>query len=658
MSGLEVTTLSEGAAPNESTWPGVPPIWRSPVTCLALGWIVLITAASLAAPLIAPYGATQTDLLHLLSGPNSQHWLGTDQLGRDVLSRLLYGGDDALFGVAEATIAFVVVGVTLGVLAGYYGRWIDWLVTRWIEITVALPGILILLVILAVFANNESAAMVAFGILAAPGLARVTRGETLRTREQLYVAAARISGASDWQILRRHIVRRLTTTIIVQAFLLAAVALIVQAGLAYLGLGVQEPAPSWGGMVNEAGQVVDNDPWLLIPSGGVIALTVLALGLVGDGLRDAAAAQWSAGTGGRTRRRRQSKPKPSSGLQAGETLPADALLVVRGLTVGFDAERGSMTVVQGVDLELRAGETLGIVGESGCGKSVTAAALLGILPANAEVSAELVSFDGIDLLSSASVKQHQLRGKRIAYVSQEPMTALDPTARIGSLLAEAVRVHRGCSRQEARAVAVQLLERVRIKDPADAARRYPHQISGGQAQRVAIALALAGEPDLLIADEPTTALDVTVQAEILALLRQLQAEMSLAIILITHDWGVAASICARVAVMYAGQVVEYGDTDQLFHEPAHPYTIGLLAANPHRVLSVVADGGTLPARLPAIAGTVPPPALWPRSCHFQDRCPLFSQECAEAPILMRDLSHGHGSRCLHIDETPALRVAS
>ncbi|MFJ9085518.1 dipeptide/oligopeptide/nickel ABC transporter permease/ATP-binding protein [Streptomyces sp. NPDC102384] len=629
---------------------------RRPLAVLSLLWLLAVGVMSVGASTLAPYGPTSTDLTHVLAGPNGQHWLGTDQLGRDILSRVLFGGQGVFLGIVEVTLVFVVAGTVLGVLAGYFGRWVDWAVLRWVELTVALPAILILLLVLAVFPGNQHLAMIALGLLSASGLARVIRAETQRVRTEQYVSAARVSGLTDGQILRRHVVPRLATTILVQASLVAAAAVGVQAGLSFLGLGVQEPEPSWGGLITQASQVLDRSSWMLVPSGGVIGLTMLSLALLGDAVRDVMVQRWSSvsarpGGVGSTEPPVPEDFEPESTGGAADQAAPDALLVVRGLTVAFGRGVTRTAVVQGAGFHVDKGEILGIVGESGCGKSVTVSAVLGLLPAGVEVRSLSCQFDGSELLSMPDQDRHALRGTRIGYVSQEPMTALDPTCRVGDLLAEAVRRHHGLDRRDARARAVELLDLVNIPDPEAVSRRYPHQISGGMAQRVAIALALAGDPDLLVADEPTTALDARVQAEILALLQRLQAERGLAIVLITHDWGVAAQLCARAVVMYAGQVVEQGPVDTLYHAPAHPYTVGLLAANPHRALDrASADGGTSTTltRLPTIPGTVPPPAAWPVSCHFQDRCPLAAADCAQRAIPLAEVTGDHHSRCLHI----------
>ncbi|MFJ7773034.1 dipeptide/oligopeptide/nickel ABC transporter permease/ATP-binding protein [Streptomyces sp. NPDC097107] len=638
---------------------------RRPLAVISLLWLVAVGVMSVGADVLAPYGPTSTDLTHVLSGPSGQHWLGTDQLGRDILSRVLFGGQGVLLGIVEVTLVCVITGTVMGVLAGYLGRWVDWAVLRWIEITVALPAILILLLVLAVFPGNQHLAMITLGVLGASGLARVIRAETQRVRTEQYVSAARVSGLGDGQILLRHIVSRLATTIVVQASLMAAAAVGVQAGLSFLGLGVQEPEPSWGGLITQASQVLDRSSWMLVPSGGVIALTMLALALLGDALRDVMVQRWS--TAPAPARRRGASdggalPVTDEGEDdqagAGNGPPdANALLSVRGLRVVFGAGDTRSAVVQGVGFHVARGEVLGIVGESGCGKSVTVSAVLGLLPGSAEVRARSCRFDGSELLQLSGRDRHALRGARIGYVSQEPMTALDPTFPVGGVLSEAVRRHHGLDRRAARARAVELLDLVNIPNPQAVLRQYPHQISGGMAQRVAIALALAGDPELLVADEPTTALDPRVQAEILALLRHLQAERGLAIVLITHDWGVAAQLCARAVVMYAGQVVEQGPVGTLYHSPAHPYTASLLAANPHRALGrTSADGSTTGdlKRLPTIPGTVPAPADWPASCHFQDRCPLAAADCAQRPIPLAAITADHDSRCIHIDRVREL----
>jgi peptide/nickel transport system permease protein len=317
------------------------------------------------------------------------------------------------------------------------------------------------------------------------------------------------------------------------------------------------------------------------------------------------------------------------------------MLSVRGLTVSF----GDQVVVRDVGFDLSPGEALGIVGESGCGKSVTVRSLLGLLPAGGRVTAGSALFAGRDLAAASERDFGRVRGSMIGLVSQEPASGLDPSFRVGSQLTEVIRCHTALSRGQARARAAELLGQVNL--PPGTLARYPHELSGGMAQRVSIALALAPGPRLLIADEPTTALDVTVQAEILGLLRDLRERTGMAMILVTHDWGVLADLCDRAIVMYAGQVVEEASVGDIYASPRHPYTEGLLAANPHRTPA----GGALPV----IPGTVPPPSAWPAGCGFRPRCRYATDACAAGPVPMTSAGPGRLVRCIHADTVVARR---
>jgi len=303
-------------------------------------------------------------------------------------------------------------------------------------------------------------------------------------------------------------------------------------------------------------------------------------------------------------------------------------------------------VLRDVSFEVHAGEAVGIVGESGCGKSMTAKAVLGLLPATGRISAGDVVYDGRNLRWLSDKDLNLIRGAGIALISQDPANSLDPTFTIASQLREVIRRHRPQSRRHANAEALRLLQLVRLPDAAAILRRRPSELSGGMAQRVCIAMALAAEPRLLIADEPTTALDVTVQAEILALLRDLQRRLGMAVLLITHDWGVLADVCERAVVMYAGEVVEYAPVDELYARPHHPYTAALLAANPQ-----LARRGEA---LPSIPGTVPAPGHWPVGCHFRARCTFAEARCAVDTIPLLRLTDAHLSRCVRAGERVAL----
>ncbi|HTI21614.1 MAG TPA: dipeptide/oligopeptide/nickel ABC transporter permease/ATP-binding protein [Kutzneria sp.] len=615
---------------------------RQPMAVLPLGYLALLVLGTTAAPALAPYRPGATDLDHVLAGPGIAHPLGTDELGRDVLTRLMYGGQTSLVHAAVVVLTVLLVGVAGGIVAGFVDGWVDRAFTVVVDVLLAVPVIMTLLVVLAVVGDNQTVVMVAFGILVSPGLARVVRGATFAVRQELYVAAARVSGLSGPQIVLRHVLPRVAGPIIVQVSLLAGGALLIDAGLSYLGFGAQPPAPTWGDMIAEASAVIDRQPWLLVPPGVVLGLGILAFGLLGDIVRDATVDHTPGGRGRPRRARRTVGPTP-----ARWAAPSPALLSLRGISVALPGPAGDTVVVEDLDLEIRAGETVGLVGESGCGKSMTGRAVLDLLPGGGAVTAGGVRFDGADLTAAGQRAMRRLRGSQIALVSQDPIAALDPVWTVGRQVDELVRCHHGGSRGAVRARTLDLLREVRLPAPAAVVDKYPHELSGGMAQRVAIAMALSGEPRLLIADEPTTALDVTVQAEILALLRQVQADRGMSILLITHDLSVVAALCRRAYVMYAGQIVESGPVRELFDRPLHPYTAGLLDAMPAQTR----PGG----RLVTIPGTVPEPMAWPRGCHFWPRCPLATPDCSAAPVPVVEPESGRQTRCIHAADVPERR---
>jgi peptide/nickel transport system permease protein len=635
-----------GTSAHATTVAESPRFWRRllrrklAIACLL--YLAVVGVVAVVAPVVLPHviGQNAGDLMNVRKGPSGAHPLGTDTLGRDVLERILVGTRITMIGVVEALAVVMLLGVPVGLVAGFAGGWVDRLVSWLADLTFAMPAIVIVLVVLSVFPENMAAAMITFGVIAAPGLMRIVRSAALPVREEPYVAAARVSGLSRSYIIFRHVLPRIAGPVIVQASLLAAVALMVQTGLAFLSLVVAAPAPSWGGMVADGLQTIELQPWLIWPPGIVIALTILVLGLLGDVVRDATTEGWSATP---VRRKKAHARTEASGI-----ISNDALLSIENLHVVFDETAGPTTVLDDVSLVVRAGETVGLVGESGCGKTMTAMAVLGLLPGAGRIDAGRIVFDGRDLASLSDQQLERIRGRQIGLISQEPMISLNPAFRIGWQIAQAIRTHHpDVTRRQARQRAIELLGRVHLPDPEQVARRYPHELSGGMAQRVAIARALAGDPRLLIADEPTTALDVTVQAEILDLLRELQQTQNMAILLVTHDWGVVADLCDRAVVMYAGQVVEHAGIAPIFHHPLHPYTSALLAANPH----ASETGGMLPT----VEGTVPKPGQWPKGCHFRPRCPYATAACGEAAIPLVTPVAGRETRCIHHDQLAAAR---
>ncbi|WP_242882357.1 dipeptide/oligopeptide/nickel ABC transporter permease/ATP-binding protein [Actinomadura litoris] len=642
-----MTAITEPATGVPSGRPGLARrLLRRPLAAGALLYLAAVVVLAVLAPVLAPYGPQEADLTRVLATPSADHWLGTDSLGRDLVARLMFGARPALLGVLVTVAVAAAIAVPVG-LAAALARGADRVVSPLVDLLMSIPAIVVLLMVLATFDQRLLAAMAALGVLTAPGLVRVVRAAALTVAEEPYVAAARVYGVGRFGIAVRHVLPRIAGPVLVNLALVAATALLTETGLNFLGLGVHLPEASWGGMVADASSVMSRQNWMLVPTGGVVACTVVALVLLGDGVRDAAAEGWARPVA-RTRTRPSAVgERPKSGVPAAPSAapsatpsatPSDALLSVEGLTVAFTGADGRpVPVVEDVSFELRAGETLGIVGESGCGKTMTGRAVLGLLPAGARVTGGSIRIGGAEATALPRRERAALRGSTIAFVSQEPMAALDPLFTVGSHLAEAVRVHTGAGRAEARRRAVRLLDQVRLPEPDRVARMYPHQLSGGMAQRVAIAIALAGGPRLLIADEPTTALDVTVQAEILRLLSTLRQETGMAILLISHDWGTVGELCERTLVMYAGQVVESGPTAAVVASPRHPYSEGLLAANPQL--------GTPGTALRTMPGGVPSPGEWQAGCHFAARCPHVMDECVTHPIAMAGTA-GHGGRCL------------
>jgi peptide/nickel transport system permease protein len=626
---------------------------RKPLAVVAASYLVVLILATLLAPVIAPYGPDAQDLAASLQGPSAQHLLGTGTLGKDVLSRILYGGSVTLSGVVITLVVFTVIGVPAGMIAGYRGGWFDRFVLKSSELVFAIPGLIVLLVVLAVFPGNEAAAMTANGVLIAPQLARVVRSATLGVRQELFVRAAKASGLSDRTIITRHVFPRVAGVIVLQMSIYGGAAVLLETGLGFLGLGTSQA--SWGNLIGEASANIATNPWLLVPSGGIIITFIIALGLTGDGIRDALEERRQPPRMARKRQADEVRELPQKGVRAidGQVTPLRAvdqrsreglLLSVRGVSVDLAIDGFATQVIRDVSFDLKAGEALGIVGESGCGKSITAAALIGLLPRDGEVTTGSILFEGEELAGASPAVLQRVRGKKIGWISQDPIASLDPSYSAGAQIAEAVRLHTQCTRREAKARALELLALVRLPDPARVAKSYPHQLSGGMAQRVGIAAALAGNPSLIIADEPTTALDVTVQADILDVLRDLQSKGT-AIILITHDWGVLSDLCERAVAMYAGEVIEEADIVEIVGRPRHPYTAALLKSDPHNAVR-----GTL---LPALEGVVPAPTEWPVGCHFQTRCPLVTEACTKGPIPLvltgGPTDQAHTSRCIRID---------
>ncbi|MFF1253836.1 dipeptide/oligopeptide/nickel ABC transporter permease/ATP-binding protein [Pseudarthrobacter sp. NPDC058329] len=622
-------------------------LFGSPASIAGVIWLAALVAASLTAPLWLPFKTEDQDFTAVLSGPTAAHWLGTDELGRDLLSRIFASAAGTLGSSMITVIVAVGLGTTLAMLAAAGGERTENVISRVTEIMMSLPGMVIILAVIGAVGTNIPLVMGIFGVLISAGLYRVVLGQAKSLQSQLYVDAAKVDGMGTAGISLRHVLPGLTNTIVVQAALIFAVGMLIQAGLAFIGFGPPIPQPSWGGMIQGASQHVYDAPWLMVPTGAVLALTVLAANAIGNALGKSPNATASHLPSAAARRQRA---KAVAAIAAATPAPKDApkdTLSVRNLSVGVDSAGGGVGVrlVTDVSFDVEPGTVLGLVGESGCGKTMTALSLLGLLPSGVSVAGGQILWNGKNLAAATDRDMEGIRGRDIALISQEPMRALDPMFTVGYQLTATVRRLRGMGRTEAKSEALSLLEKVGIVDAARILKTYPHQISGGMAQRVAIALALSGQPRLLVADEPTTALDVTVQAEILSLLRSLVKDTGMSVVMVTHDLGVVAGLCDQVAVMYAGEVVESGRTDNILDNPRHPYTLALLAADPHA--NHAAD---MPERLATISGQVPQPKDWPTTCRFAARCQFAGSACL-VPVPLLPSGTGDGVvRCVKADE--------
>ncbi|MCX0247027.1 dipeptide/oligopeptide/nickel ABC transporter permease/ATP-binding protein [Streptomyces drozdowiczii] len=548
-------------------------VLRNPLGALSAALLLIVVAAVLLAPVIASQDPGASSLSQAFAGPSGGHPLGMDSAGRDILARVLYGGRNTLGGALLALAIALVLGVPSGLFAGYRGGWFDSAATWTVNLVMALPAMVVLLASRAILGPDVHVLMIVLGVLVAPSFFRLVRGIVANVRNELYVDAAKVSGLSDARIVARHVLTVVRGPIIIQTALVAGIAIALQAGLEFLGVGSGSSA-TWGAMLNEAFQNIQRAPRLILWPGLALGLTNCALVLLAGAVRDALEEQAP-----RPARRRRTGPAEAPAPVTESAAPRAGLLSVRGLTVAYARPDGTdKEVVHGIDLDVRPGEIVGLVGESGSGKTQTAFSVLGLLPEGGRVTRGSITVNGRETAGLRERDHRALRGRTLAYVPQEPMSNLDPAFTIGSQLMEPVRHHLGLGRKEAAEKARELLRLVEIPDPDRTLRLYPHEISGGMAQRVLIAGAMSCDPDLLIADEPTTALDVRVQAEVLALLRRLRDERGLGVLLVTHNLGVVADLCDRVAVMNGGRIVETGSTEQILGAPQDPYTRTLLDA--------------------------------------------------------------------------------
>jgi peptide/nickel transport system permease protein len=620
---------------------------------LGIGVIVLM---AIAAPLITSSDPTAMHIADRFALPSGAHPLGTDALGHDILAQLLYGARVSLSVAFTSASLAALIGVTLGLLGGYFGGLVESAALRLTDVVLSFPPILLALLVVTFVGPGAATLAVVLAILNTPNFVRITYGEVLTVRKLEYVEAVTALGASSSRILLKTVLPNVLPPILVQFSLAVSSVILLESGLSFLGLGVTPPTPSWGLMVQSARGTMATHPIGLLWPCLALALTVFSVNHFCDALQQI--------FDPRERRvNKQSRGAKTSAVKAGGSevsTPAETnarevkTLRVHNLDVSVTAPEGERTAVQDVSFCIGKGQTVALVGESGSGKSLTSLSIMGLLKSGVRISGGTILFptsdgngspDYLDLARASDQRMRALRGSDIAMVFQEPMTSLNPVYRVGDQIVECICNHRDVPGKQAREMALAMLAKVGITDPQRRFEQYPHELSGGMRQRVMIALALCCDPALLIADEPTTALDVTLQAEILSLLKRQQNERhgAMSVLFITHNLGVVAQIADRVVVLYAGRVVEEGLVREVFASPKHPYTKGLLACIPNASTSRPAGGER--TKLKAIPGTVP--TTLPQGCTFAPRCEMATDACrVSEPALETAGNPDHSSRCI------------
>lgn len=597
---------------------------------LALFGVLSIGLLAAVGPIFAHDTAAHIDATAAGLGSSSGHWLGTDDLGRDVLARTITATRLSLVLAVAATLLAAVVGIGAGlILANIQNLRIRSAAANALNVVLAFPPIIVAIFLAVILGVGARTAAIAVGIAMAPRFARVVYTLSLSISGRDYIHAAKVLGLSRRRILLKHVLPNAADTLWIAAFLEISSSLLFISALSFLGLGVQPLGYDWGSLLTSGLDNMYTTPASVLGPAVMIVLTGIAFGYLGEALARAGNPQrWVT-----TQPRRSATPAPTPQVAAPtHSTSTDAVLRVDNLTVAIPSAGADLRPVDGVSFEVRKGEVLGIVGESGSGKSMTLMALAGIAPAQAHIEADRIEVSGRDVLVSA-----KRVGQQVAMVFQDPMNSLNPALRISTQMTEGLRAHRGLSSSAASLKALDALRDVHLTIPEMRMRQYPHQLSGGMRQRVSIAMGLAMNPSLLLADEPTTALDVTTQAQVISLLRELRDE-GVGVVLVSHDMGVIGEICDRVLVMYAGRIVERGRVEDIVTSPQHPYTRALVNALP----DIDADVGQPLTAIPGSPYRLGDPVS---GCSFEPRCPLAVEKCRTRTPALAPVSGSQDAAC-------------
>ncbi|VXB50701.1 Peptide ABC transporter ATP-binding protein [Arthrobacter sp. 9V] len=628
------------------TAPGAGARWlvalKSPVGAVSAVMLFLVLALAVAAPILWSGQAEEVNTKAILQGPSAEHLVGTDSLGRDLFFRLLVATGLSVKLALAATGIGVLAGLALGTVPSLVGRRAGRIVTAFVNIAVAFPGLLLAMFFAVIFGVGETGAVLAIGFATAPSFARLTQTLVATQEERDFIAAAKMAGVGKLHRLFRHILPNIAEPLVVTATIGAGGSLLAFAGLSFLGLGVQPPAYDWGRLLNEGLNSIYVHPMAALAPTMAVVIAGLAFNLFGEAVAKALGTPTGI-TGTGTAPQRVLAPtvvEPSSNVQTAPVEAHGAVLTVTDLFVSFPGPNGPITPVRGVSFSLARGEAVGMVGESGSGKTQTALALAQLVEYPGQVKASRLEFLGQDQLSGTSRARRQLLGTSFAMVFQDPMKSFNPTMRIGMQLAEVAMRHQGMNRRQALTRAVDRLRAVRVPAADRRLKQYPHEFSGGMRQRAMIGMGIMGCPALIVADEPTTALDVTVQQQVLRLLSAIREKDNVAMLLISHDLTLVGQVCDRVLVMYAGRIVEDLPASDLKRQALHPYTQALLAAVP--------DMDTDRERpLAVVPGRPADPSQLPGGCAFAARCAKASEQCVrEDPVLVQR-EDGHRVACWH-----------